>query len=41
MHLAAGLWENNKDMRTNEDVKVTIQTVQGSELQKSLRYEQV
>ena len=25
----------------NKDVKVTIQTVQGSELQKSLRYEQV
>jgi len=38
MHLAAGLWKNNKDMRTNKDVKVTIQTVQGSELQKSLRY---
>ena len=38
MHLAAGLWKNNKDMRINKDVKVTIQTIQGSELQKSLRY---
>ena len=41
MHLAAGLWKNNKDMRTNKDVKVTIRTVQGSELQKSLRYGKV
>jgi len=41
MHLAAGLWKNNKDMRTNKDVKVTIQTVQGPELQKSLRYGKV
>jgi len=41
MHLAAGLWKNNKDMRTNKDVKVTIQTIQGSELQKSLRYGKV
>ncbi len=41
MHLAAGLWKNNKDMRINKDVKVTIQTVQGSELQKSLRYGKV
>jgi len=28
-------------MRTNKDVKVTILTVQGSELQKSLRYGKV
>ena len=38
MHLAAGIWKNNNDMRTNKNVKIAIQTVQGSELQKSLRY---
>ena len=38
MHLAAGLWKNNKDMRTNKDIKISIQTTQGTELQKSLRY---
>ena len=38
MHLAAGLWKNNEDMRINKDIKITIKTVQGSELQKSLRY---
>ena len=38
MHLAAGLWKNNKDMRINKEVKIEIQTVQGSELEKSLRY---
>ena len=39
MHLAAGLWKNNEDMRINKDIKITIQTVQGTELQKSLRYD--
>ena len=38
MHLAAGLWKNNKDMRINKEVKIKIQTIQGSELEKSLRY---
>ena len=38
MHLAAGLWKNNKDMRVNKSVKVSIQTTEGTTLEKSLRY---
>ena len=32
------LWKENKDMRINKEVKIEIQTIQGTELQKSLRY---
>ena len=39
MHLAAGIWKDNKDMRINKEIKVTVKTVQGTELKKSLRYE--
>ena len=39
MHLAAGIWKNGKDMRTNKDVKITIKTVEGKNIEKSLRYE--
>ena len=38
MHLAAGLWKNGKDMRTNSEVKILIKTTDGYELEKSLRY---
>ncbi len=38
MHLAAGIWSGNKDMRTNKDVKVKIQTTSGEEIKKSLRF---
>ena len=38
MHLAAGIWKDNKDMRVDKNVKISIQTVQGLKLQKSLRY---
>ena len=38
MHLAAGIWNNNKDMRTDKNVEISIQTVQGNQIQKSLRY---
>ena len=38
MHLAAGLWKDGKDMRTNKEVKILIKTTQGEELEKSLRY---
>ena len=40
MHLAAGLWKDKEDMRTNKNVKISIQTIQGKHLQKSLRYGQ-
>ena len=39
MHLAAGIWSGNDDMRTNKDVKIKIQTTSGEEIQKSLRFE--
>jgi len=39
MHLAAGIWQNNKDMRVNKDVKINIKTILGKEISKSLRYE--
>ena len=38
MHLAAGLWKDGNDMRVNKEVKISIKTVEGEELEKSLRY---
>ena len=38
MHLAAGLWNDGKDMRINKEVKILIKTIQGEEIEKSLRY---
>ena len=38
MHLAAGIWNDNRDMRTNKDIKISIETVQGKKILKSLRY---
>ena len=38
MHLAAGLWKDGKDMRTNKEVKISIKTIQDGEIEKSLRY---
>ena len=38
MHLAAGLWSGNKDMRLNKDIKIKIKATSGEELDKSLRY---
>ena len=39
MHLAAGIWVENDDMRTNKNMKIKLKTVQGGEINKSLRYE--
>ena len=39
MHLAAGIWKGNKDMRMNKDIKINIKTVQGNQINKSLRFE--
>jgi hypothetical protein len=39
MHLAAGIWIDNKDMRTNKDLKVYIENINGDKLLKSLRYQ--
>ena len=38
MHLAAGIWKNDKDMRINKDLKVEINTLDGKKILKSLRY---
>ena len=39
MHLAAGIWKDNQDMRLNKDVKIDIITLDGKTLNKSLRFE--
>mgnify|MGYP001287202879 FL=1 len=38
MHLAAGIWKDNKDMRLNKEVKIDIKTLTGKMLNKSLRF---
>jgi hypothetical protein len=39
MHLAAGIWKDGKDMRINKDIKISIKTTEGKNVQKSLRHE--
>jgi len=38
IHLAAGIWKNNKDMRLNKDIEIEIETLEGKILNKSLRF---
>ena len=38
MHLAAGIWKDNKDMRLNKEVKIDIKTIKGKTINKSLRF---
>jgi hypothetical protein len=38
MHLAAGIWDGDKDMRLHKEVKINIKTVQQKVLSKSLRF---
>ena len=38
MHLAAGIWVGDKDMRINKDLKIEIETTKGKKFIKSLRY---
>ena len=38
MHLAAGIWKDNKDMRLNKEVTIDIKTIKGKVLNKSLRF---
>ena len=38
MHLAAGLWKDNKDMRTDKSVEIEIDTLSNKKISKSLRY---
>jgi len=38
MHLAAGIWDGDKDMRLDKDIKIKIQSIQKKVLSKSLRF---
>ena len=38
MHLAAGIWDGNKDMRLDKNVKIDITTLSGEKNKKSLRF---
>ena len=38
MHLAAGIWKDNKDMRLNKEITIDIKSLQGKILNKSLRF---
>jgi len=38
MHLAAGIWDGDKDMRLDKEVKIKIQSIQKKVLSKSLRF---
>ncbi|SVD18404.1 uncharacterized protein METZ01_LOCUS371258, partial [marine metagenome] len=38
MHLAAGIWQEDKDMRLNKDVTIKILTLQNNIKSKSLRF---
>tara|TARA_B100001123_G_C15179399_1_gene974733 strand:- start:41 stop:952 length:912 start_codon:yes stop_codon:yes gene_type:complete len=40
MHLAAGIWKDNKDMRLDKNIKVDIKSLDGSTIVKSLRFNQ-
>jgi len=39
IHLASGIWEDGKDMRTDKSVKVSIKTLNDKLISKSLRFE--
>tara|TARA_B110001452_G_scaffold258043_1_gene252836 strand:+ start:1249 stop:2160 length:912 start_codon:yes stop_codon:yes gene_type:complete len=38
MHLAAGIWDGEKDMRLDKEVKIKIQSINNISLSKSLRF---
>ena len=38
IHLAAGIWDGDKDMRLDKEVKIKIQSIQKKVLSKSLRF---
>ena len=38
MHLAAGIWKDNKDMRVEKNVKIEIRNLKNKKIFKSLRY---
>ena len=38
MHLAAGIWKENKDMRVDKSVQIEIETLNNKKINKSLRF---
>ena len=40
MHLAAGIWDGDRDMRLDKEVKIQINSLQNNSLSKSLRFGQ-
>ncbi len=40
MHLAAGIWKDNNDMRNNKNIKIDIENLEGKKILKSLRFGQ-
>ena len=40
MHLAAGIWKNNQDMRLDKNIKIDIKTLDNKSVTKSLRFSQ-
>ena len=40
MHLAAGIWKDNKDMRLNKNITIDIKNLDGNTVPKSLRFNQ-
>ena len=38
MHLAAGIWDGDRDMRLDKEVKIKILSLQNIPLSKSLRF---
>ncbi|MDC3125234.1 glycosyl transferase [Candidatus Pelagibacter sp.] len=38
MHLAAGIWKNGKDMRTDKSIEIEIKSLNNNKILKSLRY---
>ena len=39
MHLAAGIWSENKDMRLNKDLKIQTENLSGERILRSLRFQ--
>jgi len=39
MHLAAGIWKDGKDMRTDRSIQIEIETLDNKKIFKSLRYQ--
>jgi len=39
MHLAAGIWKDGKDMRTDRSIQIEIETLDNKKILKSLRYQ--